>query len=63
MDYSPPGFSVHRILEAGILEWVAVPFSGDLPDPGIEHRSPALQADSLSSEQPGNSQYQHLNIG
>ena len=63
MDYSPPGFSVHRILEAGILEWVAIPFSGDLPDPGIEHRSPALQADSLPSELPGNSQYQHLNIG
>ena len=26
---------------------------GDLPDPGIELRSPALQADSLPSEQPG----------
>ena len=22
MDYSPPGFSVHRILQGGILEWV-----------------------------------------
>ena len=63
MDYSPPGFSVHRILEAGIMEWVAIPFSGDLPDPGIEHRSPALQADSLPSELPGKIQYQHLNIG
>ena len=45
------------------MEWVAIPFSGDLPDPGIEHRSPALQADSLPSELPGNNQYQHLNIG
>ena len=27
MDYSPPGFSVHGILQARILEWVAVPFS------------------------------------
>ena len=27
MDCSPPGSSVHRILQAGILEWVAVPFS------------------------------------
>ena len=27
---------------------------GDLPDPGIELRSPALQADSLPSEPPGN---------
>ena len=27
MDYSPPGSSVHGILQAGILEWVAIPFS------------------------------------
>ena len=27
MDCSPPGSSVHRILQARILEWVAVPFS------------------------------------
>ena len=30
------------------------PSPGDLPDPGIELGSPALQADSLSSEAPGN---------
>ena len=35
------------ILQARILEWVAKPFSRDLPDPGIEPMSPALQADSL----------------
>ena len=29
---------------------------GDLPDPGIEPRSPALQADSLLSEPPGKPQ-------
>ena len=29
------------------------PFPGDLPDPGIEPRSPTLQADSLWSEPPG----------
>ena len=29
------------------------PFSGDLPNPGIEPRSPTLQADALSSEPPG----------
>ena len=29
------------------------PFPGDLPDPGIEPRSPALQAYSLPSEPPG----------
>ena len=89
MDFSPPGSSVHGILQARILEWVAFcfsrgssqprdqtqvshtaggfftvwatwgslrklkwvafPFSRDLPDPGIEPRSPALQVDSLSS--------------
>ena len=27
MDCSPPGSSVHRILQARILEWVALPFS------------------------------------
>ena len=28
------------------------PFPGDLPDPGMEPRSPALQADSLPTEPP-----------
>ena len=27
MDYSPPGSSAHGILQTGILEWVAIPFS------------------------------------
>ena len=45
MDYSPPGTSVHGILQARILEWVAMPSSGDLSNPGIEPTSllsPAL---------------------
>ena len=35
--------------------WSGLPFPtpGDLPNPGIEPRSPALQADSLPSELPG----------
>ena len=41
------------ILQARILEWVACPPPGDLPNPGIEPRSPALWADSLLSEPPG----------
>ena len=45
---SPAGSPVHEILQAGILEWVAIPFSRDLPDPGIEAMS-ALQEDSLVS--------------
>ena len=48
MDYT-----VHGILQARKLEWVAVPFSGDLPNPGIEPRSPTLQMDSLPAEPPG----------
>ena len=36
MDCSPPGSSVHGILQAGVLGWVAIPFPGDLPDPGFE---------------------------
>ena len=27
VDYSPPGSSVHEILQARMLEWVAIPFS------------------------------------
>ena len=50
MDCSLPGSSVHGIHLARILEWVAVPFSRDLPNPGMEPRSPALQADSLPAE-------------
>ena len=53
MDYSPPGSSVHGILQARILEGVAISFFRDLPDPGIKLRSPALQADSLPSELQG----------
>ena len=55
--YSPPVSSVHGIFQARILEWVAISFSRDHPDPGIEPRSPALQADSLPSEPPGKPQY------
>ena len=40
MGYSPPGSSVHGNLQVRILQWVAISFSRDLPDPGIEPRSP-----------------------
>ena len=49
----PARLSVYGILQARILEWAAIPSSGDLPDPGIEPGSPALHADSLPSEPPG----------
>ena len=50
LDCEVRGSSVHGILQARIPEWGAIPFSGDLPDPGIQPRSPALQTDSLLSE-------------
>ena len=39
--------------------WSGLPFPspGDLPNPGIEPRSPALKADALSSEPPGKHEY------
>ena len=52
VDCSLPGPSIHGILQARILEWVAISFSRDLPDPGIEPGSPALQGDALPSEPP-----------
>ena len=51
MDCDPPISTVHRILQAGILGWVAMPSSRG-SDPGIEPEFPvalALQADSLSN--------------
>jgi len=48
MDYT-----VHGILQARILEWVAVPFSRGSSNPGIEPWSPVLQVDSLPTEPQG----------
>ena len=62
MDCSPPGSSSHGILQDPLpMEfsrqeyWSGLPFPppGDLPDPGIKPKAPALQADSLPSEPPG----------
>ena len=55
VDCSLPGSSVHGIFQAIVLEWIAISFSGDFPDPGIKPGSPALQADALPSEPPGKS--------
>ena len=45
--------------------WSGLPFPspGDLPDPGIEPRSPALQADALPSEPPGKSKEVRAELG
>ena len=56
MDYSPPGSSVHGILQARILQWVAFPPPGDLLDPRIQPKSlgsPALVGRFLTTAPPG----------
>ena len=58
-DCSPPGSSGHGVSQVRILEWTAISFSRDLPNPGIEPTSPAcpaLQAGSLSTEPLGKPQ-------
>ena len=47
MDCSQPGFSVHGIIKARVLNGLPFPPPGHLPDPGIKLASPALQEDSL----------------
>ena len=50
MDCSPPGFSVHEILQARTLDWVAV-LSSRGSDPEIEPEC-QLQVDSLLTAEP-----------
>ena len=53
LDCSPAGSSAHEIFQARIPEWVAISFSKDLPNPGIEPASPvspALQMGYLPTE-------------
>ena len=49
----PMDYTIHGVLQARILEWVAFPFSRGLPNLGIKPRSPALQVDSLPAEPQG----------
>ena len=49
------GFFIRGIFQARILEWLAMPSPGDLPDPGIEPRSPmspALAGGFFTNEPP-----------
>ena len=55
-DCSLPVSSVHEISQAGILEWAALSSSRDLPYPGVELGSPALQVDSLLLSPQGSPQ-------
>ena len=55
VDFSPPGSSVHAGSPGKNIgvSCHACPPPGDLPNPGIEPKSPTLQVDSLPSELPG----------
>ena len=53
MDCSPPGSSVRGDPPGRIMERVAMPSSRDFPNAGIEPRSFALQAESVTAEPPG----------
>ena len=58
---SPPGSSVRGILQASMLDWVAISFSRNLPDPGIEPRvSPT--AGRFATEPPGKPRESHGNL-
>ena len=62
MHCSPLGSSVHGISQARILEQVAFPSPGDLPNPGIEPVSPALASGFFIIEPPGKPRDNILNI-
>ena len=53
MYCSPPGFSVHGLLQARIPEQVAFLPPGDLPNPGIEPVSPAFTERFFITAPPG----------
>ena len=53
LDRSPPGSSVRGILQAGILEWVAIPFSRGSSRPRDRTQVSRMQADSLPAEPLG----------
>ena len=62
MDSSPPGSSVHGFPRQEYWSELPFPSPGDLPHPGIEPKSPALQVHSLPTEPPEEPyiQYKHI---
>ena len=66
MNYSPPASSVHGILQARRLQWVAMPSSRGSSNPWIEPVSPVaptLQADSLPLSHEGSPCKMYIYIG
>ena len=62
MDCSPPGSSVHGILQARIMEWVVIAFSKGSSQPRDRTQVPTLQADSLPPEPLGTPVYIYILI-
>jgi len=50
MDHIPPGSSVHGFSRQKYCSALPFPPPQDLPNPGIEPASPALQVDSFTTE-------------
>ena len=53
IDYSTQVSSVHGIIQARILEWVAMPSSRGSSQPRDRNQAPGLQVDSLLSDHQG----------
>ena len=62
MDCSPPGSSVMGFSRQGYWSGWSCPPSGDLPNPGTEPRSLALQADSLPRSHQGSPIYMYMYV-
>ena len=60
MDCSQSGSSAHGVYQARILEWVAISFSRDLPNPWIEPESPALADGFFTTEPQGKPMSRHM---
>ena len=58
----PMDYTGHGILQDRILEWVAFPVYGDLPNPETKPRSPTLQVDSLPAEPQGKPSWRHNHV-
>ena len=61
MDRIPPGSSVHGILQARMLEWVAIPFSRGSSRPMDQTQVSCTAGRFFTSEPPGNPKEIHRN--
>ena len=52
MDYSPPGFSVHGISQARILEWIAISSSRGSSKPRDQTRNSCVSGDGFFTTEP-----------